>query len=144
MSLTPPSVDAVKGMMPLQSISSDGSDLVSSPDFSLTEMDLSKVSIAEDLEQSLDISSATQGNRMVTAVEVGRDNPGNFDRNIYLSLSTPLLKSLHWLPVRYRVFFFKICTLSSHLPIQDVIASGILLHSLLTPARQSRHHKYLC
>ena len=88
MSLTPPSVDAVKGMMPLQSISSDGSDFVSSPDFSLTEMDLSKVSIADDLEKTLDISSATQGNRMVTAVEVGCDKPGNFDWNLlYISPS---------------------------------------------------------
>ena len=100
MSLTPPSVDAVKGMLPLQSISSDGSDFVSSPDFSLTEMDLSKVSIADDLEKTLDISSATQGNRMVTAVEVGRDNGGNFDWNLlYISLtqqhfSNPLISSL--------------------------------------------------
>ena len=48
--------------------------------------------------------------------------------------SVPLLKSLHWLPVRYRIMF-KICTityqaLSSKQPAY--------LHSLLTPARQPR------
>ena len=50
------------------------------------------------------------------------------------SHSVPLLKSLHWLPVRYRIFI-KICTityqaLSSKQPTY--------LHSLLTPARQPR------
>ncbi len=50
------------------------------------------------------------------------------------SRSVPLLKSLHWLPVRYRIMF-KICTityqaLSSKQPSY--------LHSMLTPARQTR------
>jgi len=69
-SITPPGVEAVKEM-PLPSTSSDCSDLDSTPNFSLAEdIDRSKVTITDDPEQSLDISAATQGSRMVTAVEV--------------------------------------------------------------------------
>ena len=55
-------------------------------------------------------------------------------RSPRFSRSVPLLKSLHWLPVRYRIIF-KICTityqaLSSKQPAY--------LHSMLTPARQPR------
>ena len=69
-SITAPGVEAVKDM-PLPSTSSDCSDLDSTPNFSLTEdIDRSKVTITDDPEQSLDITAATQGSRMVTAVEV--------------------------------------------------------------------------
>ena len=77
MRITPPSVEAVKNM-PLQSTSSDGSDLDSLPNFSLTEeFNRSKVAIANDPEKSLDISAATQGKRMVTAVEVWQIDTGD-------------------------------------------------------------------
>ena len=57
-----------------------------------------------------------------------------FTRSPRFSHSVPLLKSLHWLPVRYRIIFM-ICTityqaLSSKQPAY--------LHSLLTHARQPR------
>ena len=57
-----------------------------------------------------------------------------FTRSPLFSHSVPLLKSLHWLPVQYRIIY-KICTityqaLSSKQPSY--------LYSLLTPARQSR------
>ncbi|KAK2180026.1 hypothetical protein NP493_461g01003 [Ridgeia piscesae] len=46
----------------------------------------------------------------------------------------PLLKSLHWLPVHYRIVF-KICTMS-----YQALASKqpTYLNSMLTPARKSR------
>ena len=55
-------------------------------------------------------------------------------RSPHFAHSLPLLKSLYWLPVRYRIIF-KICTityqtLSSQQPAY--------IHSLLTPARQPR------
>ena len=55
-------------------------------------------------------------------------------RSPRFSLSAPLLKSLHWLPVRYRIVF-KICTITypALSPKQPAY-----LHSLLTPARQLR------
>ena len=48
-------------------------------------------------------------------------------RSPRFSRSVPLLKSLHWLPVRYRIIF-KICT----------ITYQAYLHSVLTPPRQPR------
>ena len=50
------------------------------------------------------------------------------------SSSVPRLKSLHWLPVHYRIIF-KICTIS-----YQALASKqpIYLNSMLTPARNSR------
>ena len=48
------------------------------------------------------------------------------------SRSVPLLKSLHWLPVRYRSIF-KICTITYHALSTKQPA---YLHSMLTPARQ--------
>ena len=50
------------------------------------------------------------------------------------SRSVPLLKSLHWLPVRYHIIF-KICTIT-----YQVLSSKqpAYLHSMLTPARQPR------
>ena len=51
------------------------------------------------------------------------------------SHSVPLLRSLHWLPVRYRIIF-KICTMTCHALSSKQPA---YLHSLLTPARQPRH-----
>ena len=56
-------------------------------------------------------------------------------RSPRFSHSVPLLKSLHWLPVRYRIIC-KICAityqaLSSKQP-------AVYLHSLFTPARQPR------
>ena len=50
-------------------------------------------------------------------------------RSPRFSRSMPLLKSLHWLPVRYRIIF-KICALSSKQPAY--------LQSVLTPARQPK------
>ena len=45
-----------------------------------------------------------------------------------------LLKSLHWLPVQYRIIF-KICTMT-YLALSS--KQPAYLHSLLTPARQLR------
>ena len=58
-------------------------------------------------------------------------------RSPHFSYPIPLLKSWHWLPLRYRIIF-KICTityqaLSSKQPAY--------LHSLLTPARQPRQFR---
>ena len=55
-------------------------------------------------------------------------------RSHHISQSAPLLRSLHWLPVRYRIIF-KICAvtyqaLSSNQPAY--------VHSRLTPAKQPR------
>ena len=50
------------------------------------------------------------------------------------SRSVPLLKSLHWLPVRYRIIF-KICTITYQALSTKQPA---YLHSMLTPARQPR------
>ena len=54
--------------------------------------------------------------------------------NCLISHSVPLLKSLHWLPIRYRIIF-KICTIT-----YQALSSGqpAYLHSLLTPARKAR------
>ena len=51
-----------------------------------------------------------------------------------VSLSLPLHKSLHWLPVRYRITF-KICTI-----IYQTLSfkQPAYLHSLFIPARQPR------
>ena len=51
-----------------------------------------------------------------------------------LSRSVSLLKSLHWLPVRYRIIF-KICTITYQALSYKQPA---YLHSMLTPARQPR------
>ena len=48
--------------------------------------------------------------------------------------SVPLLKSLHWLPVRYRIIF-KICTIT-YQPLSS--KQPAYLHSVFTPARQPR------
>ena len=55
-------------------------------------------------------------------------------RSPCFSHSVPLLKSLHWLPVQYRIIF-KICTIT-----YEVLSSKqpAYLNSLLTPARQPR------
>ena len=53
-------------------------------------------------------------------------------RSPHFSHSVPLLKSLQWLPVRYRIIF-KICTIAYHALSSKQPA---FLHSLLTPARQ--------
>ena len=55
-------------------------------------------------------------------------------RSPRFSSSVPLLKSLHWLPVHYRIIF-KICTIS-----YQALASKqpTYLNSMLTPARNSR------
>ena len=55
-------------------------------------------------------------------------------RSPRFSRSVPLLKSLHWLPVHYRIIF-KICTIS-----YQALASKqpTYLNSMLTPARNSR------
>ena len=55
-------------------------------------------------------------------------------RSPRFSRSVPLLKSLHWLPVRYRIIF-KICTITYHALSTKQPA---YLHSMLTPARQPR------
>ena len=55
-------------------------------------------------------------------------------RSPRFSRSVPLLKSLHWLPVRYRIIF-KICTFTYHALSTKQPA---YLHSMLTPARQPR------
>ena len=55
-------------------------------------------------------------------------------RSPRLSSSVPLLKSLHWLPVRYRIMF-KICTITYQALSNKQPA---YLHSMLTPARQPR------
>ena len=55
-------------------------------------------------------------------------------RSTRFSHSAPLLKSLHWLLVRYRIIV-KICTITYQaLPSKQ----PAYLHSLLTPARQPR------
>ena len=55
-------------------------------------------------------------------------------RSPRFSRSVPLLKSLHWLPVRYRIIF-KICTITYQALSTKQLA---YLHSMLTPARQPR------
>ena len=55
-------------------------------------------------------------------------------RSPRFSRSVPLLKSLHWLPVRYRIIF-KICTITYQALSTKQPA---YLHSMLTPARQPR------
>ena len=50
------------------------------------------------------------------------------------SHSLPLIKSLHWLPVQYRIIF-NICTITYQVLLSKQPA---YLHSLLTPARQPR------
>ena len=55
-------------------------------------------------------------------------------RSLRFSRSEPLLKSLHWLPVRYRIIF-KICTITYQALSTKQPA---YLHSMLTPARQPR------
>ena len=58
-------------------------------------------------------------------------------RSPRFSSSVPLLKSLHWLPVHYRIIF-KICTIS-----YQALASKqpTYLNSMLTPARNSREQR---
>ena len=58
-------------------------------------------------------------------------SPGRF------SHSLPLLKLLHWLPVRYCIIF-KICTLTYQTISSKQTA---YLHSLLTPPRQPRQFR---
>ena len=53
---------------------------------------------------------------------------------LFVSPSLPLLKSLHWLPVRYRIMF-KIGTIAYHALSSKQPAC---FHSLLTPVRQPR------
>ena len=55
-------------------------------------------------------------------------------RSPRFSSSVPLLKSLHWLPVNYRIIF-KICTIS-YLALAS--KQPTYLNSMLTPARNSR------
>ena len=55
-------------------------------------------------------------------------------RSPRFSRSVSLLKSLHWLPVRYRIIF-KICTITYQALSTKQPA---YLHSMLTPARQPR------
>ena len=55
-------------------------------------------------------------------------------RSPRFSRSVPLQKSLHWLPVRYRIIF-KICTITYQALSTKQPA---YLHSMLTPARQPR------
>ena len=55
-------------------------------------------------------------------------------RSPRFSRPVPLLKSLHWLPVRYRIIF-KICTITYQALSTKQPA---YLHSMLTPARQPR------
>ena len=55
-------------------------------------------------------------------------------RSPRFSHSAPLFKSLHWLPVRYRIIF-KICAIT-HQALSS--KQPAYLHSLLTPARQLR------
>ena len=55
-------------------------------------------------------------------------------RSPRFSRSLPLLKSLHWLPVRYRIIF-KICKITYQALSTKQPA---YLHSMLTPARQPR------
>ena len=57
-----------------------------------------------------------------------------FTRSPHLSCSVPLLKSLHWLPVHYRIIF-KICTIAYQALSSTQPA---YLNSMLTPARNSR------
>ena len=52
-------------------------------------------------------------------------------RSPRFSRSVPLLKSLHWLPVRYRIIF-KICTITFS------TKQPAYLHLMLTPTRQPR------
>ena len=55
-------------------------------------------------------------------------------RSPRFSRSVPLLKSLHWLPVHYRIIF-KICTIA----YQGLSSTqSAYLNSMLTPARNSR------
>ena len=54
-------------------------------------------------------------------------------RSRHFSRSVPLLKSLHWLPVRYRLII-KICTITYQALSTKQPA---YLHSMLTPARNS-------
>ena len=55
-------------------------------------------------------------------------------RSPHFSRSVPLLKSLHWLPVRYRIIF-KICTITYQALSNKQPA---YLHSMFIPARQPR------
>jgi len=55
-------------------------------------------------------------------------------RSPRFSRSVPLLKSLHWLPVRYRIIF-KICTIAYQ---ALSFKQPAYLHSMLTPARNPR------
>ena len=55
-------------------------------------------------------------------------------RSPRFSSSVPLLKSLHWLPVHYRIIF-KICTISYQ---ALACKQPTYLNSVLTPARNSR------
>jgi len=55
-------------------------------------------------------------------------------RSSRFSRSVPLLKSLHWLPVHYRIIF-KICTIAYQALSYTQPA---YLNSMLTPARNSR------
>ena len=55
-------------------------------------------------------------------------------RSPRFSRSVPLLKSLHWLPVHYRIIF-KICTIA-YQALSSI--QPAYLNSMLTPARNSR------
>ena len=55
-------------------------------------------------------------------------------RSARFSRSVPLLKSLHWLPVHYRIIF-KICTIACQALSSTQPA---YLNSMLTPARNTR------
>ena len=55
-------------------------------------------------------------------------------RSPRFSRSVPLLKSLHWLPVHYRIIF-KICTIAYQALPSTQLAS---INSMLTPTRNSR------
>ena len=59
-------------------------------------------------------------------------------RSLRFSSSVPLLKSLHWLPVHYRIIF-KICTIS-----YQALASKqpTYLNSMLTPASYAQPESY--
>ena len=56
------------------------------------------------------------------------------------SRSVPLLKSLHWLPVHYRIIF-KICTIAYQALSSTQPA---YLNSMLTPTRNSRQLRSTC
>ena len=62
-------------------------------------------------------------------------DPTVYEKNNHTCSVTPLLKSLHWLPVQFRIKY-KICTLT-----YKVIHScqPVYLHNLLKPLNRTRH-----